>query len=136
MLRSTLSALFLASLPLLSPAASLGTAFSYQGRLNSNGLPLTGLCDLRFGLYDALAGGNLVGNLLTNSLTPVTNGIFTATLDFGPAAFAGNARWLDTAVRSFGEPSFTPLLPRQPLTPVPSPSSGERGTATHGAERS
>ena len=33
--------------------------------------------------------------------------------------FAGNARWLDIAVRTNGASSFATLAPRQPLTPTP-----------------
>ena len=45
-----------------------------------------------FALFDAPApGGNLVNG--TNLLAVlVTNGLFTADLDFGPGAFAGEAR--------------------------------------------
>jgi len=41
-------------------------------------------------------------------------------LDFGAAAFSGDARWLQVAVRSpAGTGSFTTLTPRQPLTGTP-----------------
>jgi len=39
-----------------------------------------GIYDLRFAVYDAQANGNLDGGPLTNSITPVTNGLFTALL--------------------------------------------------------
>ena len=79
-------------------ASPLGTAFTYQGKLDWNGQPANGDFLLRFALYDAPApGGNLINgtNLLPVS---VTNGLFTADLDFGTNAFAGEARWLDIAV--------------------------------------
>ena len=43
----------------LTGQAALGTAFSYQGYLTQNGVPLDGQdqCDLSFGLWDAAANG-------------------------------------------------------------------------------
>jgi len=95
------------------------TAFSYQGQLNANGSPATGIYDLRFTIYDAVTNGNVVSGVLTNAATPVTNGLFTVTLDFGPGVFTGPARWLELDVRTNGSGAFTPLLPRQPLLPTP-----------------
>jgi hypothetical protein len=112
-----------------------GTAFTYQGRLNDGASPANGNYDVRFALYDAANAGNQQGNLLTNSPTTVTNGLFTVTLDFGNQ-FPGAARWLEIAVRSNGVGGFTILAPRQPLTPTPyaitsgqlSPGTGLAGT--------
>jgi hypothetical protein len=113
----------LALLSILDPqlfAAPLGTAFTYQGRLNDAGAPAQGIYDLRFGLHDALANGNAVGDVLTNTGTLVASGLFTATLDFGPGVFTGDARWLEIGVRTNGSPDdFTMLSPRQPLMPAP-----------------
>ena len=95
-----------------------GTAFTYQGRLNSGANPAGGIYDLRFTVYDDASAGSVWG-VLTNAATPVTNGLFTVTLDFGSGVFAGNARWLDIAVRTNGASSFATLAPRQPLTPTP-----------------
>ena len=105
--------------PQLSTAFAQGTAFTYQGRLNSGTNPATGIFDLRFAVYDAVSGGSVAGSALTNAATPVTNGLFTVTLDFGAGVFNGNARWLDIAVRTNGATSFTTLSPRQKLTPIP-----------------
>src|SRR5438045_945584 len=52
------------------------------------------------------------------SCVSVSNGLFTVKLDFGAGAFNGNARWLELAVRTNGVASFTPLSPRQNLTPT------------------
>jgi hypothetical protein len=95
-----------------------GTAFNYQGQLNAAGAPATGSYDLRFALYDAVTNGNRATVWLTNSAVPVTNGLFTTTLNFGDI-FAGTNYWLDIAVRSATETNFTTLLPRQPILPVP-----------------
>lgn len=100
-------------------AAALGTAFTYQGRLTEGGSPATGLYDLRFVVYDALTNGSAVTGVLTNAGSPVSNGLFAATLDFG-AVFDGSARWLEIAVRTNGSAdAFTVLRPRTKLTPTP-----------------
>ena len=75
-------------------AAPVGTAFTYQGLLNSAGQPASGNYDLKFTLYDAASGGGQVGSPVTSAPVIVTNGNFTVLLDFG-AAFNGQARWLE-----------------------------------------
>jgi hypothetical protein len=95
-----------------------GTAFTYQGRLSNGTNAATGSYDLRFALFDAVTAGGQQANLLTNSATPITNGLFTVTLDFGNQ-FPGAPRWLEIAVRTNGAATFTNLAPRQQLTPVP-----------------
>jgi hypothetical protein len=101
-------------------AAPLGTAFTYQGHLNDGSNPAQGIYDLRFTIYDLDSGGSLVAGPLTNSPVSVSNGLFTATLDFGPGVFAGDARWLEIGVRANGSSDdFVTLGPRQPLAPTP-----------------
>jgi hypothetical protein len=100
-------------------AAPLGTAFTYQGRLNEGAALANGQYDLRFGLFDDRTAGVQLPPTLTTNNIPVSNGLFTVTLDFGSSAFAGDARWLEIAVRTNGAASFSPLSPRQPLTPAP-----------------
>ena len=109
----------------------MGTALTYQGNLNqtsgSTGVigqqpssgPVTGVCDFRFSLWDAVTNGNPVGATLTNSAVSVSNGLFTVTLDFGAGAFNGDARWLDIGVRTNGSGAFTELVPRQLVPLVP-----------------
>lgn len=94
-------------------------AFTYQGRLNLAGVPATGLFDLQFSLFNAPAAGTQSSSTITNLATPVTNGLFTVTLDFGEGVFNGSARWLEIAVHGPGEPIYTTLAPRQALTPTP-----------------
>jgi hypothetical protein len=96
-----------------------GTAFTYQGRLNTGGNPANGTYDLTFSLYTVSSGGGAAAGPITNSATAVTNGLFIVTLDFGPGVFAGTNYWLDIAVRTNGGGAFTELTPRQPLTPTP-----------------
>ncbi|MEI8290917.1 MAG: FG-GAP-like repeat-containing protein [Verrucomicrobiota bacterium] len=100
--------------------AAQGTAFTYQGVLNDTNGPATGIYDLRFAIYDAASRGSMVGNgAITNAATPVTNGLFTVTLDFGGGVFDGNARWLEIGVQPVGGTNFTGLAPRQSVTAMP-----------------
>ncbi len=99
--------------------APLGSAITYQGRLNDGGAPANSTYDFRFQLYDGM-NGNAVGAAVTMSPVAVTGGLFTVTLDFGGAAFSGNARWLEIGVRPAGSGGgYTVLSPRQLLTPSP-----------------
>jgi len=116
--------LFLALAPIVLAgvvvrAAPLGTAFSYQGRLQDGTNAANGLYDLRFAVYDAASAGNQVGPALTNNAVGVTNGLFTVLLDFGPNVFGGQARWLESAVRANGVGAFSLLPPRERLTATP-----------------
>lgn len=99
-------------------ASGQGTAFSYQGKLNDGLNPANGLYDLQFGIFDAVTNGDQLGSYVTNSATPVSNGLFTVTLDFGNQ-FPGDARWLDISVRTNGAATFVTLAPRQELTSTP-----------------
>ncbi len=99
---------------------SIGTTFSYQGRLNDNGTPANGVYDLRFTLYDALSGGSQVGSILTKDDVTITDGYFTIELDFGTDAFTGEARYLEVGVRPGDDTGgYTLLSPLQALTPAP-----------------
>src|ERR1035438_7667967 len=91
----------------LHQAEAQGTAFTYQGRLNSSGSPVNGSYDLTFALFSVSSGAGQVGNTVTNTATFVSNGLFMATLDFG-ANFPGADRWLEIGVRALGE--LLPLL--------------------------
>jgi len=116
-------------------AASLGTAFSYQGRLTDGGNPANGTYDVRFILYNADAGGSQIGVTVTNEDVTVSGGLFTTTIDFSSVVFTNEARWLEISVRpGTNTGAFTPLNPRQPLTPAPyalfAPSAQSAATAT------
>jgi hypothetical protein len=112
----------LALLSLLDPSRLLAqnTAFTYQGRLNSGGAPASGQYEVSFALYDAATNGNVVGTPITLAPVAVSNGLFTATLDFGIGAFTGAKRWLELSVTVFNsdQPVVT-LAPRQPITGTP-----------------
>ena len=81
-------------------AADIGTAFTYQGSLEKPaGTPVTDTCDFRFGLWDALTGGNQKGTSpQTETAVDVVGGVFTVLLDFGANAINGEARWLGIKV--------------------------------------
>jgi hypothetical protein len=98
--------------------AAQGTAFTYQGQLRTSAGPANGTYDLTFALWNASSGGSQVGTTVTASGTIVSNGLFTVTLDFG-GVFTGPATWLQLGVRTNGAVLFSPLTPRQELTPTP-----------------
>jgi hypothetical protein len=101
------------------PASAQSTAFTYQGSLSTGGAPANGNFDLQLGLYSTSTGGSPLATPVTNAAVPVTNGLFTTTVDFG-AVFGDNPCWLQIGVRSNSVGgSFTVLLPRQLLTPSP-----------------
>src|SRR4051812_27561162 len=75
-------AVTMALLPQFAAAAAVGTAFTYQGQLKSGGAAVNDTCASQFALFDAATAGTQIGSNLTPSLT-VTNGVFSASLDFG-----------------------------------------------------
>lgn len=98
----------------------LGTAFTYQGNVRLAGEPLNASADFQFTLWDAATLGNQIGAMAAVSNVVVEEGLFTASIDFGAAAFGGQARWIEIAVRSpAGSGPFTTLSPRQALTAAP-----------------
>src|SRR5262245_61089616 len=110
---------FFALAPDLRAETPLGTAFTYQGRLTDAGGAANGIYDLQFTLFSAETEGAQVGPIVTAEDVAVTDGLFTVPLDFGAAAFAGSARWLEVAVRPGAGGPFTVLVPRQALTAAP-----------------
>src|SRR5437773_416193 len=65
------------------------TVFTYQGKLNDNGSPANGQYDFQFKLLDTatVGTGTQQGGTPTVPNVPVTAGLFTVQLDFGPVAF-------------------------------------------------
>ena len=63
--------------------ATVGTAFTYQGRLTDGGNPANGEYDFQFRLYDAATGGSQVGSTISKGDVTVTDGLFTVEVDFG-----------------------------------------------------
>lgn len=95
------------------------TAFTYQGRLNDGGVPATGNYDMQFKLFDAEVDGAQVGATLNITNVQAVTGIFSASLDFGSAAFSGADRFLEIAISPAGQNNFTTLLPRQRMNSSP-----------------
>ena len=110
--------LLLLTVNLQFSAFAQDTAFTYQGRLNDGANPANGSYDVTFTLFATNTTGVAIAGPVTNAATAVSNGLFTATLDFGNQ-FPGAARWLEIGVRTNGAGSFFTLSPRQALTPVP-----------------
>jgi len=114
-------------------ADPLGTAFTYQGQLATNGVAANGTYDFLFKLYtNSATGSQLIFVTVPN--VAVSNGIFTTALDFG-AIFNGTAYWLGISVRSNNSGSYVALAPRQALAATPNAlyatTSGTAATASN-----
>lgn len=99
-------------------ALAVGTEFTWQGELRESSLPADGSYDFEFRLYAAATGGSPIGPARSLPAQSISGGLYTALLDFGDQ-FTGEPRWLEISVRRSGQPTFTTLLPRQPLTATP-----------------
>jgi len=112
--------------------AASPTAFTYQGQLKLQGVPVNGEARFSFTLWDAEVDGRQIGSSVDAYLI-VVDGLFTASLDFGPDAFMGEPRWLDITVST--AQGGARLSPRQSITPTPvalfamSGNEGPRGPA-------
>ena len=129
-------ALILAVMMGVGVARAAQTGFTYQGRLEQDGSPVSGSCDLRFRLFGQESGGTAIAT--TNVIpTAVDNGVFTVILDFGQNPFSGgDDRWLEIQAGCAGA-SLATLPGRQKLTPTPyalfaqqAPFSGLTGVPT------
>jgi hypothetical protein len=107
----------------VGPQALAGTGFTYQGQLKKATGPVNGICDFQFSLWDANSAGAQIGSTQSIAAVNVSGGLFTVQLNeagqFGASAFNGSGRWVQVAVKCAGDPVFTTLSPRQPLTPTP-----------------
>ncbi|GMU81614.1 MAG: hypothetical protein AMXMBFR47_14850 [Planctomycetota bacterium] len=98
----------------------VGSAFTYQGSLFQDGAAVSENCDFQFRLWNDPVAGAPVGAAIALNNVPVDGGHFAAQLDFGAAAFGGQARWLEISVRRpAGVGPWQTLTPRQALTPAP-----------------
>lgn len=106
----------------ISASSVMAQPISYQGRVNQKGGSPIGNFEIRFEIYPQLAGGTKIGSTVTRSVTfeAADEGVFSFTnLDFGAGVFTAADRWIEIAVRASGNPEFTVLAPRQPLTWAP-----------------
>jgi len=126
--------LVLAGFASLHQAAAQGTAFTYQGQLQNNGSPASGIYNLTFSLFNTNATGSAIAGPVTNNGVLATNGLFTTIVDFGGGVFGGTTNWLEIAVQTNGGGNFATLAPRQQITPTPyaiySANAGSAATAS------
>ncbi|MEP6704481.1 MAG: hypothetical protein ABJB34_06730, partial [Acidobacteriota bacterium] len=94
------------------------TEFTYQGKLSDSGTP-SATYDFEFRLCNSATDCTTPLATLQKLAMPVSNGVFTVTLDFGSATFDGTSRWLEIAVKQPAQGTFTTLTPRQALTSAP-----------------
>ncbi len=101
-----------------APRVALLNSFTYQGRLEVDGVPVTGIADFEFSLFDVASGGAALEMLPILTGVPVDNGLFTVQLSFANSSFQGDRRWLNVRARPDAQAGFT-LLGRQELTATP-----------------
>jgi hypothetical protein len=116
----------------LHRAAAQGTAFTYQGQLQTDGSPASGTYNLTFSLFPKIIGGSAVAGPVTNNAVIVTNGLFTVVIDFGSGVFDGMTNWLAIGVETNGVGTFSTLSPRQQLTPTPNAIFAENAASIGG----
>src|SRR5215203_3296276 len=121
MLRKVLLGLPLAALGFWSTYAPAQLSlFSYQGRLMQNTQPVSGEYDFQFRLCDSSFDGGAISPAVVIAPVAVKEGTFHVSLDFGSAVWDGSPRWLEVAVRTYGNTGpYTVLSPRQRLTATP-----------------
>ena len=101
------------------------TAFTYQGELKQSGQLAVGVYDMRFRLFDAALGGAQVGSTVCVNNIAVTEGKFSAIMDFGQQFASSAARFVEIDVRAdtgldcSNVGGFVLLAPRQQLTATP-----------------
>jgi len=116
-------------------ASPLGTAFTYQGRLNAGGNPANGSYDLRFAVFDAAQEGSVSAAFSRTPPRPSPTACSPSHSTSDTNVFTGEARWLEIGVRTNSSPTdFTVLSPRQPLAPSPyalhAPTAGSAAAVT------
>jgi len=112
-----------------------GTAFTYQGQLKHNGVPVTDNCDIELALFDVDSGG-LAMATDTFFKVAVVDGLFTVRPDFGTDPFDGSTRYLEVRVDCGGLGMVT-LSPREQVTSTPESlySKSTRGVTVDDADK-
>ena len=108
------------------------TIFTYQGKLEFDGVPANGQFDFQFKLFDSLSGGTQHGATIEQLNITVSNGDYKVNLDFGSAVFSGADRYLEVSYRLAGGSNYTTQTPRQQLTSVPSAIRSLTATSADG----
>jgi len=102
---------------------SSSTAFTYQGRLEQNGVPVNQDYCFVARLFESIAGGDPIGPTLNVEHVDVVNGFFTLELDFGQQFATDGDRYLDLQVMddddSLDTSGLVQLAPRQRITATP-----------------
>ncbi len=103
--------------------AQIDNEFTYQGELIFNSAPANGDFDFKFVAYDSEddGTGNVLSTVTIDSPTiNVTDGVFTANINFPDDVFLGDKVWLEINVKPNGSVNpFQKLLPRQQVTSTP-----------------
>lgn len=94
------------------------TSFTYQGKLVEAGANVSTPRDLKFKLFDDENDVQIGSDVIVPGVS-FRDGIFTTVLDFGANPFTGAPRSLEISVSQPGANVYTPLSPRQPITPTP-----------------
>lgn len=104
----------------------LTESFTYQGRLDGNGQPITGTKRVTFSLWnddESVLPGNRLSLPIQYDGLEIANGLFSVDLDFNlpanPANFDGTERYLQIEVADVGGGNSVVLSPRQRLAPSP-----------------
>lgn len=102
------------------------STFEYQGRLSNSGAPYTGSADVIATLYSNSVGGAVIGGPLSIPNIAVSNGVFTAPMDFGVVEPQGR-RYLEIQVRTpSGSGGYSTLSPRSVVDVTPRAASAIR----------
>jgi hypothetical protein len=95
-------------------AETVNSRISYQGRLTEDGVPVTGNRNMQFYLYKDETCTQLAAfPPITKVNVPVTDGLFSVTLDVPHDSFNGQGLWLEVAVGG------TTVINCQEILPVP-----------------
>ncbi|MBL9033086.1 MAG: hypothetical protein JNM80_15415 [Phycisphaerae bacterium] len=138
------AALLAVCLPAVLSAAAFAqpTAITYQGRVKNGTALASGLHDFRFTLFDAASGGAPVGTTQCMDNVVVTEGLFTAVVDFGQQFATPSPRFLqievraDTGLNCTNGTGFVVLAPRQALTAAPLANSAKSAFSLSAADGS
>ena len=124
-LATTVLALATFTLPAFAqPRAPVANTLTYQGLLKDAGVPASGTYDLEFRLFDDAVAGVQQGPTVCSENVPITDGLFTVTINFGDV-YANTALWLAVAARADATPgncaggAYTAITPRQSVTLTP-----------------
>ncbi|MEM9065742.1 MAG: tail fiber domain-containing protein [Planctomycetota bacterium] len=107
------------------------TPFTYQGRLDFNGAPFTGVADFEFQLFREITGSSPVVRIDKNGVD-VVDGLFSVDLAFSPSAYSFGPMYLEIAAGPAGGALET-LSPRQSLSAAPFTNTSSGLRAVRGA---